>query len=169
MPSRTDLIAATASLCTAFSTGAPLDKIIATFTTNPQPFAHEHGLGSLAPFLGRTFKGQNGLTEYFNTLNGCLGIEEMSFDDEREWIVDTQNLTVGLRGKAKFVAKHTGEKWDERFCYRISLAEEAEGGGIKVQGYEVWADTGAAYLALRGELKKASGEVRREAEYKTLY
>ncbi|KAL3461243.1 hypothetical protein BJX64DRAFT_161946 [Aspergillus heterothallicus] len=159
MYSRNDLIAPTQALCEAFSTGADLPTLLSTFTTSPPPQAHEHGLQSLAPFLGRTFTGRDGITKYFNILNELLGIESMSFDDEKEWVVDVESMAVTLRGRARFVAKETGERWDERFAYRISLAEDEKegGGGLKVQLYEVWADTGAAYLARKGELRSVSG------------
>ncbi|KAL2860496.1 hypothetical protein BJX68DRAFT_261431 [Aspergillus pseudodeflectus] len=162
MYSRQDLITPTQSLLKAFATGADLPTLLSTFTTSPPPQAHEHGLQSLAPFLGRTFTGRDGITNYFNILNELLGIESMDFDDEKEWVVDAENLTVALRGKARFVAKETGEKWDETFAYRISLAEDegekGRGGGLRVRVYEVWADTGAAYLARKGQLNKVHGE-----------
>ncbi|KAL2842376.1 hypothetical protein BJY01DRAFT_249146 [Aspergillus pseudoustus] len=161
MYSRNDLIFPTQALCKAFSTAADLPTLLSTFTTSPPPQAHEHGLQSLAPFLGRQFTGRDGITNYFNNLNDLLGIESMSFDDEKEWIVDVESMAVALRGRATFVAKETGEKWDERFAYRISLAEEKDEdeaeGRLKVRVYEVWADTGAVYLARKGELKKVSG------------
>lgn len=80
----------------------------------------------------------------------------MDLDEEKDWIVDTENAVVCLKGRARFVSKVTGQGWDEVFIYKISLAEEDGGeegkGGWKVRVYEVWADTGAAYLAARGEL-----------------
>ncbi|KAL2866989.1 uncharacterized protein BJX67DRAFT_110199 [Aspergillus lucknowensis] len=158
MYSRTDLISPAKALCNAFSTAADLPTILSTFTTSPAPQVLEHGLQSLAPFLGRTFTGRDGVTKYFDILNELLGIESMSLDDEKEWVVDAKSMAVCLRGKARFVAKETGEKWDEVFLYRISLAEEEGGGGLKVSVYEVWADTGAAYLARKEQLGNISRE-----------
>ncbi|KAL4778240.1 hypothetical protein BJX76DRAFT_362919 [Aspergillus varians] len=155
MPTRADLTAATASLCTAFSTGADIPTLLSTFTTSPAPQIHEHGHPGLTPFLGRTFTGRDGVTDYFNILDVNLGVEEMWFDEEQSWVVDTENKVVCLRGRARFVSKVSGEKWDEVFIYRISLAAEEEG-GWKVRVYEIWADTGAAYLAGRGELRNLS-------------
>jgi hypothetical protein len=121
---------------------------------------HEHGLPVLAPFLGRTFTGTDGVGRYFELISDLLTFENMSFDGEDEWIVDTVSMSVSLRGRARFAWKETGEGWDETFCYRIGLAEDQGegGGGLKVQEYRVWADTGAAYLARTGQL----GEVQRE-------
>ncbi|KAL4918577.1 hypothetical protein BDW62DRAFT_200705 [Aspergillus aurantiobrunneus] len=154
---RTSLTTATKSLCTAFSTSAPLPTLLSTFTSTPPPRIHEHGLPSLAPFLGRTFSDRDGLTEYFNLLAESLTVEDMGFDEEGSWAVDTETGVVCLRGRARFASKRTGEKWVETFIYRITLAEEQEvdgrEGGVKVRVYEIWADTGAAYLAGRGELK----------------
>ncbi|KAL2831086.1 hypothetical protein BDW59DRAFT_158033 [Aspergillus cavernicola] len=160
MAPRAFLLPPTQSLCKAFSTSAPLETLLSTFTTCPPPQIHEHGLPCLAPFLGRTFTGRDGVTEYVTLLNESLGIEKMEFDDVGEWVVDTESMVVCLRGGAKFVAKRSGERWDERFMYRISVAEEQGGnskGVLKVREYEVWADTGAAYLAMRGELERGLG------------
>jgi len=49
---------------------------------------------------------------------------------------------TSVRGRARFTWKSTGKAWDEIFVYRIQLDEEG-----KVLVYEVWADSGAAYLA----------------------
>ena len=58
-------------------------------------------------------------------------------------IVLTRNWRfVSVRGKAKFTWKSTGKIWNEVFIYRIQLDEEG-----KILIYEVWADSGAAYLA----------------------
>lgn len=121
---------------------------------------HEHGLPVLAPFLGRTFTGTDGVGRYFELIADLLSFEKMSFDGEDEWIVDTVSMAVSLRGRARFTWKETGEGWNETFCYRIGLAEDQGkgGGGLKVQEYRVWADTGAAYLARTHQL----GEVQRE-------
>ncbi|KAJ5555005.1 hypothetical protein N7461_003475 [Penicillium sp. DV-2018c] len=132
---------------------------------HPTPLAHEHGLPQLAPFLGRPFKGQEGLKTYFNLLSAELSIENMVFEPDEEWVVDESCMAVCLRGSARFVAKGTGQGWDETFFYRIRIAEEGSAGD-KVDGrgrlavceYQVWADTGAAYLARIGGLKGLLGE-----------
>lgn len=64
--------------------------------------------------------------------------------------MDERAMAVSLRGEARFRWNETGQAWDETFAYRIGLAEE--GGEVKVVVYEVWADTGAAYLARVGGL-----------------
>lgn len=156
MPTRADLITGTSALCAAFSTGADIPTLLSTFTTSPTPYIYEHGLSSLAPFLGRTFRGQDGLMKYFDLLSENLGVESMDLDGEKNWIVDAENAVVCLKGRARFVSKATGQGWDEVFIYKISLAQEGGDGngkgGWKVRAYEVWADTGAAYLAARGKL-----------------
>ncbi|KAL4946117.1 hypothetical protein BDV06DRAFT_218641 [Aspergillus oleicola] len=159
---RASLKTATTTLLDAFSSGSSILTLQSTFTTTPPPTIHEHGLKELAPFLGRPFTGQNELKSYFEILNEHLGIEDASFDDENEWAVDTENMVVCLRGRARFVSKRTGEGWDEVFAYRVEVADETgegvEGRGkLKVRKYEVWADTGAAYLAMRGKLKGLTG------------
>ncbi|KAL4991417.1 hypothetical protein BDW68DRAFT_141683 [Aspergillus falconensis] len=157
MPSytRTALTNATQSLLDAFSTSSDLPTILNTFTSVPPPTAHEHGLPQLAPFLGRTFTGHDQVEEYFTLLNEHLRIESMRFDDEKEWAVDLETGIVCLKGYARFVSKESKEGWDEVFIYRIVLVEDEEK-EVKVRSYEVWADTGAAYLAAKGELKSLS-------------
>ncbi|KAH2055310.1 hypothetical protein KXV43_002792 [Aspergillus fumigatus] len=148
------------SLCDAFASAAPVPVLLSHFTADPLPMVHEHGLPVLAPFLGRTFTGTDGVCRYFELIADLLSFEKMSFDGEDEWIVDTVSMAVSLRGRARFTWKETGEGWNETFCYRIGLAEDQGkgGGGLKVQEYRVWADTGAAYLARTHQL----GEVQRE-------
>lgn len=150
-----------------------------TFTINPPPQIHEHGLPLFAPFIGRTFTGQDGVSRYFDLLNDHLEFRDVWFEDDESWIVDGDededgsSMAVFLRGTCRFVWKATGQSWEEMFCYRVVVAEEvgaADAGGaakttgeseegrvLKVQAYEVWADTGALYLASIGKLGEASG------------
>ncbi|KAE8307410.1 hypothetical protein BDV41DRAFT_53880 [Aspergillus transmontanensis] len=151
MSPRTALLNRTRTLCQNFSTSAPLPTLLSNFTQNPPPTALEHGLPQLAPFLGRPFTGQEGLERYFGLLAELLTIEKMEFEAEEKWVVDERAMAVSLRGEARFRWNETGQAWDETFAYRIGLAEE--GGEVKVVRYEVWADTGAAYLARVGGLK----------------
>ena len=72
-------------------------------------------------------------------------------------MVDESLHLVGLRGKASFIWKDTGQLFEEAFFYRIGLAQEEKDGDLrqrqwKVQDYRVWSDTGAAYLAHLNEL-----------------
>jgi hypothetical protein len=148
------------ALCSAFARGASTTELLTHFTEEPMPVAHEHGHPDLAPFLGRPFTGIDGVGRYFDLISSLLAFQDMRFDREDEWIVDQQTLAVCIRGKARFTWKSTGEAWDETFCYRLGMAEEVgesaerTGGNFKVQEYRVWADTGAAYLASRGQLKE---------------
>ncbi|RAH44180.1 uncharacterized protein BO95DRAFT_329950, partial [Aspergillus brunneoviolaceus CBS 621.78] len=118
---------------------------------------HEHGLPSLAPFLGRDYVGLDAARQYFECLGAHLRYEGMRFEDEAEWVVDGARGVVVVRGWARFVAKRTGQGWGEGFVYRLRLGGDSGGEGdgdgeVKVKEYFVWADSGAAYLALRGEL-----------------
>ncbi|KAL4764439.1 uncharacterized protein BDW70DRAFT_157084 [Aspergillus foveolatus] len=154
--SRATLTHATHPLLDAFATSSDLTTLLNTFTTIPPPTVHEYGLPQLAPFLGRTFTGRDQVEEYFTLLNEHLRIESMRFEDEKEWAVDLETGIVCLKGHARFVSKESEEGWDEVFIYRIGLVEDEEIKEVKVRNYEVWADTGAAYLAAKGELKRLS-------------
>ncbi|KNG87741.1 hypothetical protein ANOM_004472 [Aspergillus nomiae NRRL 13137] len=153
MPTRTALLTRTRTLCQNFSTSAPLPTLLSNFTHEPPPTALEHGLPQLAPFLGRPFTGQEGIQRYFGLLAELLTIEKMEFEPEEKWVVDERAMAVSLRGEGRFRWNETGQAWDETFAYRIGLVkEEEEDGEVKVVDYEVWADTGAAYLARVGGL-----------------
>jgi hypothetical protein len=157
---RPTLLAPIYSLTSAFAAGASPSIILTHFTTSPPPVVHEYGnrhLQSQLPFIGRDFIGLSGVGEYFDLLAEHLSYSDMGFDSEDDWVVDPQNMTVCLRGCARFTHKATGQSWNEVFMWRVSLSEdlgESEpdpGQGLKVQDYRVWADTGAAFLASRGE------------------
>ena len=153
--SRPQLLAAAQALCSSFANKAPLETLLSHFSTTFQVSAHEHGLPFLAPFLGRTFPGTTGIADYFTLISQLLTYENMSFSD---WTVDAETQRVCTRGKARFTwvsGDGKGQWWDEEFVYMLDFDDEG-----KVTDYQVWADSGAAYLAKRGELN-AKREVRR--------
>ncbi|KAI0705197.1 hypothetical protein BC835DRAFT_1314922 [Cytidiella melzeri] len=144
---RKQLHASASALCNDFAAKAPLDTLLVHFSTTHQLSAREHGLQVLAPFLGRTFTGRSGLQEYFSLLQQYLTYENMTFD---EWVIDEEACKVCVRGKARFQwieGAAAGESWDEQFVYMLDFDDEA-----KVTDYQVWADSGAAYLARTGQL-----------------
>ncbi|KAH8155155.1 uncharacterized protein LAJ45_00164 [Morchella importuna] len=149
MASYDSLKTAATSLCTAFATEQPPSTLLTHFSTTPPPIAHEHGLPCLAPFVGREFRGANEVAKYFGILADQLSFRNMEFDD---YVVDTREQKVSVRGRSRFVWTATGEAWNEVFTYTLGFVEED--GEIKVSKYEVWADTGAAYLARKGKLKE---------------
>ncbi|KAK4106365.1 hypothetical protein N658DRAFT_490983 [Parathielavia hyrcaniae] len=143
---RTALLTAATSFCDGFSRADTPSTILTTHFThnNDAILVHEHGLPKLAPFLGRTFRGADGLLQYLSMIADCLRFENMRFS---EYIVDAEARKVSARGEARFTWKSTGQSWDEVFTY--VLAFDA---GDRVERYEIWADSGAAWLASRGEL-----------------
>ncbi|KAI0834857.1 hypothetical protein F5Y06DRAFT_278083 [Hypoxylon sp. FL0890] len=143
---RADLLEAATSFCASFAQKKPPDEILRHFSTSDTILAFEHGLPELAPFLGREFRGREGVQEYFETISSCLSYEDMRFAD---YIVDAAENRVAVRGTAKFTWTATGESWDEVFAYALKFDEER-----KVVRYEIWADSGAAYLASKGRLKE---------------
>lgn len=154
-PTRSQLLASAQALCNAFATKAPLPDLLSHFSTTHQVSAHEHGLPSLAPFLGRTFTnltGPDSVEAYFQLLQQMLTYEHMSFG---AWTVDADAQKVCTKGKARFTwigGEGKGQTWDEQFVYMLDFDDEG-----KVTDYQVWADSGAAYLARRGELDTVKG------------
>ena len=156
MATRANLIKPIHALLQALTNPSPNpDNILLTFTTSPNPLVHEHGLTQLAPFLGRPFTGQDGIATYFELISSLLSIKNMVFEPEENWVVDASCMAVSFRGSATFVWKETRQAWDETFVYRIKLAFDESGsreGRLAVCEYQIWADTGAAYLARLGKL-----------------
>ena len=142
---REALLHAAANFCNAFACQYALEAILDHFSTTSEPFALEHGLPQLAPFRGRPFKGLDGIKEYFGLLGDYLSYKDMCFVD---YIVDTDTSKVSARGTATFTWERTRQSWNEVFTYVLGFDEDR-----KVKSYEVWADSGAAYLASQGKLK----------------
>lgn len=144
--SRDQLLSAAQSFCDAFAGQKPPEEIFSHFSASDDVLALEHGLPQLAPFLGREFRGQKGLQEYFQLLSSNLKYENMRFSN---FVVDPEVSKVSVRGEAKFTWTSTGQGWDEIFTYVLEFDEST-----KVKVYEIWADSGAAYLASKGLLKQ---------------
>lgn len=136
---RSELEEAAKGFCNSFAKKAPLEEVMSHFSRRYLTSAYEHGLPSLAPFLGQTFVGLDGVKIYFGLLAEYLSYEDMQF---KNFIVDEKANKVGVRGEAKFTWRSTGKSWNEVFSYQLSFDENR-----KVVSYDVWADTGAAYLA----------------------
>ncbi|XXG96642.1 hypothetical protein Hte_002930 [Hypoxylon texense] len=149
---RADLLAAATAFCESFAQKQPPDEILSHFSTSTTDdiVAFEHGLKELAPFLGREFRGRDGVREYFEIISSCLRYDGMRFAD---YVVDAAEDRVAVRGAARFTWTATGESWDEVFAYALRFDEQR-----KVVRYEVWADSGAAYLASQGRLKELKAE-----------
>lgn len=152
-PSRIRLLASATAFCNAFASQAPIDEILSHFSTTHGVSAKEHGLPLLAPFLGRLFSGLRGgptsVEAYFKLLQKYIRYEDMSFG---EWVVDNEAMKVSCKGRAKFIwaeGNGEGQSWEEQFAYILDFDQDA-----KVTDYQVWADSGAAYLAYTGVLKQ---------------
>ncbi|EKV19042.1 Transcription elongation factor, TFIIS/CRSP70, N-terminal, sub-type [Penicillium digitatum] len=161
MTTRPDLLNPIYALLKALANPSPTSPkdLLSTFTTLPKPLVHEHGLPQLVPFLGRPFTGQDGIETYFKLISTLLSIKNMVFEPEENWVVDASCMAVSLCGSATFVWKETQQAWDETFVYRIKLTVDSGSaeGRLAVCEYQVWADTGAAYLARLGRLGNLSG------------
>ncbi|KAI0666795.1 hypothetical protein C8Q78DRAFT_1057045 [Trametes maxima] len=153
-PTRKQLLESAQALCSAFAAKADVDTLLSHFSSTHQISAFEHGLPVLAPFLGRPFlrrTGDNSVASYFELLRKYLTFDDMAF---RGWVVDADACKVSVKGSAKFTWTEgvgKGESWEEEFVYMLDFDQNA-----KVTDCEVWADSGAAYLARRGELKQVT-------------
>jgi len=145
-PTRTDLLRSAESLCTSFASKQSLENILSHFSTTHQTTCIEHGLPSLAPFLGRPF---NDPKQYFTLISKSVDFENMAFS---EYMADTEVRKVNVIGRAKFTWLETKQSWDEVFTYVLDFDDEA-----KVTDYQVFADSGACYLARMGKL---DGEIK---------
>ena len=152
-PTRAQLLQAAQRLCNAFASNADVETLLSHFSSTHQISAVEHGLPVLAPFIGRPFTGRTGptsVTAYFNLLREHLTYSDMSFGS---WVVDTDAQRVALKGRARFTSASGEDQgkdtWEEEFAYILDFDHNA-----KVTDYQVFADSGAAYLARRGELKQ---------------
>ncbi|KAI1500702.1 hypothetical protein F5X99DRAFT_429237 [Biscogniauxia marginata] len=175
-PRRAQLLRAARSFCAAFARHAPPADLVSRFFSRAAPDAEvlalEHGLPVLGRggFLGRAFRGRAGARAYFDAVAACLRYENMRFgnDDggdgdggggDEAYIVDEAAGRVAVRGEAEFTWIATGESWRETFVYLLAFDDgDGEGGRCGVVRYEVWADSGAAYLARKGELGRVRGE-----------
>ncbi|RDB20508.1 hypothetical protein Hypma_012407 [Hypsizygus marmoreus] len=146
-PSRNHLLTAAQQFCDAFSTHQPLPILLSHFSATHQASVFEHGEPHLAPFLGRRFAGLSGVEEYFTLIASLLSYEDMHFS---EFVIDTEARKAAMKGQARFTWLSTGESWDETFAYILDFDEDA-----KVAEYQIWADSGAAYLAGKGQLDEA--------------
>jgi hypothetical protein len=82
--------------------------------------------------------------KYFDVIQSLLSYGSMEFS---HFVIDTDASTVALKGKAKFTWLSTKESWNETFAYILDFDEKG-----KVNHYQIWADSGAAYLARIGKL-----------------
>ncbi|KAF4619418.1 hypothetical protein D9613_005413 [Agrocybe pediades] len=143
-PSRKELQNAAEEFCRGFASKKSVDEFLEYFSTTYEVSAIEYGEPVLAPFLGKQFVGKAGLKEYFELIGSLLSYDNVAFS---EYVVDCEALKVSVKGKAKFTWISSKQSWNETFTYTLDFDEE-----MKVVRYQVWADSGAAYLARRGEL-----------------
>ncbi|KAF8076052.1 hypothetical protein FPV67DRAFT_1617573 [Lyophyllum atratum] len=145
-PSRSELLSSAQQFCEDFANKKDITTLISHFSTTHQATAIEHGEPALAPFLGRPFVGLAEVQKYFETVASLLLYENMRFS---EFVVDPVTRKVAMKGQARFTWMSTKESWDETFAYILDFDGEN-----KVAEYQVWADSGAAYLASKGKLNE---------------
>lgn len=141
---RASLLEAATAFCEAFAAQKPPPELLSHFSSSSDIVVHEHGLPTLAPFLGRDFRGRDGVQRYLEVVSECLSFTNMRVGG---YVVDAEAGRVAARGTARFTWKSTGQEWEEEFAYMLGFDEEG-----KVVSYEIWADSGAAYLASQGKL-----------------
>jgi hypothetical protein len=145
--SRAHLLNSAQRFCDAFSQKKDVDTILSYFSTTHNVSAIEYGTPILAPFLGRPFIGISEVKRYFELIGSLLSYKDVDFS---EYVVDLEAMKVSVKGKGTFTWLSTGQSWDEVFTYTLDFDNE-----LKVVQYQVWGDSGAAYLARIGELHHA--------------
>lgn len=135
--------------CDDFSHKESIDTLLTHFSNARPCEVIEHGLSRFAPFLGISFRGEEGVRRYFSTVAALITYEGMHFS---EYIIDVEVRKVSVKGIATFTWITTRESWDETFTYVLDFDDED-----KITRYQIWGDTGALYLASRGRLREVSG------------
>ncbi|PPR03840.1 hypothetical protein CVT26_000839 [Gymnopilus dilepis] len=141
--SREQLLNSAHNFCDAFAEKKSIDEILALFSVTHEVSAIEYGAQSLAPFLGRLFIGTSEVKRYFELIGSLLSYKNITFS---EYVVDSESLKVSVKGKGTFTWLSTKQSWDETFTYTLDFDDE-----LKVVQYQVWADSGSAYLARLGK------------------
>ncbi|TFK29242.1 hypothetical protein FA15DRAFT_684751 [Coprinopsis marcescibilis] len=140
------LESAAQKFCSAFAEKKDIETIMSFFSTKHPISAVEYGDPVLAQFVGRPFEGNEGVKKYFGLLASTITYEGMHFS---EYVVDTETRKVALKGKGHFIWSDTCESWNETFAYVLDFDED-----LQLVRYQVWADSGAAYLARKGRLEE---------------
>ncbi|CAA7260270.1 unnamed protein product [Cyclocybe aegerita] len=145
-PPRERLLQSAEEFCDSFAKKKDIDSILSLFSTTHEVSAIEYGLPELAPFLGQEFTGISEVQKYFELIGSLLSYDNINFS---EYVVDPIALKVAVRGKGCFTWLTTGQSWNEIFTYTLDFDDE-----LKVVRYQIWADSGAAYLGRVGKLGK---------------
>lgn len=152
--SRPHLHDAAQRFCSEFAGKKSIDTLLGHFSKTRPCEVIEYGLPELAPFLGKPFKGHDGVRHYFSTVAALITYENMHFpDSEYDYVVDTDARKVSVKGTAVFTWVATGKSWGETFAYVLDFDDE-----YKVTRYQIWGDTGAMYLATQGRLRQVGDQ-----------
>lgn len=142
--SREQLLKSAQNFCNTFAEKRGVDKILSHFSVSHEVSAIEYGAPTLAPFLGQLFVGTSEVKRYFELIGLLLSYDNISFS---EYIADPESLKVSVKGRGTFTWLSTSQSWDETFIYSLDFDDE-----LRVVRYQVWADSGSAYLARLGKL-----------------
>ncbi|KDR83460.1 hypothetical protein GALMADRAFT_644829 [Galerina marginata CBS 339.88] len=137
--SRAEVLNSAQHFCNAFAERKSIDEILSLFSTTHEASAIEYGAPILAPFLGRPFVGVSEIKQYFELIGSLISYEDIAFS---EYVVDIEALKVSVKGRGKFTWLSTSRSWNETFTYTLDFDAE-----LKVVRYQIWADSGSAYLA----------------------
>lgn len=149
-PTRKDLLESAQQFCNAFANKEDLKIVLSLFSNTHEISAIEYGDPILVPFLGTRFIGIAEIQRYFDSIGSFLSYEDIEFT---EYVVDPEAMKVTVKGRGRFTWLSTDQSWNEVFTYTLDFDDE-----LKIVQYQVWADTGAAYLARTGELDKIKAQ-----------
>ncbi|KAF8897204.1 hypothetical protein BD779DRAFT_357420 [Infundibulicybe gibba] len=127
-PSRKQLLAAAKAFCDAFSRKEEISTSSPIFRQHTQCQRLNMVIQSWLPSWGKHFR------------------DSQEFE---HFVVDSEGCKIALKGKGTFTWVSTGESWDETFAWMLDFDDEG-----RVTEYQVWADSGSAYLARIGKLRE---------------
>ena len=119
-------------------------SILRGFFVEHDPVCVEHGPSDIdgLPFLGRPFRGEPAILEYFSLIGTVLKGRGSNFDDDSLLVRVAEKDHVHTAraiwtGTATWSAQETGKEWDEAVVWAFDLLRE--GREWKIQKWEVWA------------------------------
>ncbi|RPA83011.1 hypothetical protein BJ508DRAFT_413679 [Ascobolus immersus RN42] len=114
----------------------------------------------LADFIGKEFKGKDGVKRYFDLLGHDFEPVKLVIDT---WWVEEEEKdgkeVIGAKGEGTWKATKTGKKWTEEVIWRFEMVNtNTRRPDWNIQRWEIFADPEALGKAMDGEIDEAALE-----------